>query len=175
MTVKDFVNEYKGIKRNDKMKNEFVDKHITTKYINILTKESVCRSLVDASYHVTTNEIKIFKADSITLYILYNLKIIELYTDLDINEYSKNLYEAYDILNECGALVDIINTIPVTEISEFKQLLEMAIADLYDNEYSVVSRVDGIKNSIGAIATSLLDGISSAIEKYTENEEIIDE
>lgn len=175
MTVKDFVNEYKNVKRNEKMKNDVVDKHITVKYINILTKESICRGLVDASYHIIASDMKVFKADSITLYILYNLKLIELYTDIDIAEYSKNLYEAYDILNECGALMDIINAIPVVEISEFKQLLEMAIADLYDNEYSVVSRIDGIKNSIGAIATSLLDSVNSAMEKYTENEETIDE
>ena len=170
MIVKEFVEEYNKVKNNDRTKESFLKKHIVKEYIGILEKMSCCKALVDSTYHIYSGDIKVFKADSINLYILYNLKLIELYTDIEISiSDDSNLLEIYDLLNECGAMMNIISFIPVTEISEFKQFIEMAVADIYDNEYSVVASINGIKQGISVMATSLLSSIDSLTEQYTNN------
>ena len=107
------------------------------------------------------------------MYLMYNMQLIEQYTDIAIGEEIENDSRVdllYDELNECGALMDIIsNYLPKSELAEFKQLLDMVGEDTYTNEFSTTASLNTISKAVDAITTGLSNGIESMIGEYIEN------
>ena len=168
MTVKEFVEGYK--KAKDKI--DFVNKHITTNYVPYIEKVTHCKSIAKATTHKMVGENEYFVIDSPTRHLLYTIKLIELYTDIEID--LQNIANDYDELNKNKILGVILNAISEDEQTEFKFILESVMNDIYENERSVGAILGISKEAIGMTIGSIFDGIQDAFEKneVPENENI---
>lgn len=167
-----FVKTYKATsKAKDKTFEEFINKHITTKYVPFLTKEVYCESIVRATSYVNNGDTKLVKINSANRYLFFVMRLIELYTDIELSDYGNdngaNLATDYDKLNEIGAIDVLVKAIPKSEYSEFTTLLNMKLDDLRDNEYSITALLYNLKNSLSISE----DIINSAIEEITKQNE----
>jgi hypothetical protein len=165
--VENFVRSYQvNSKTTGNTLEEFVRKHITTKYISTLQKDVYCTSIVETTCYVKDGEKRFVKFNSLARYICFVMRLIELYTDIEINQ--DDIIGDYDALNKVGAINSIISAIPETEYAEFSTMLNMKVDDLRDNEYSVTAMLYDFKNSL-AISEEV---INAALKKL---EELIDE
>lgn len=173
MTVKEFVEGYKKAKINDKTKENFFNKHIIKDYIPYLEKIVICNQIIKTTQHIKNDTIKIFKANSPSMMLMYNIKIVDNYTDIDIEKEINDgmgMDEIYDILTYTGAMIDIYKFIPESELVEFKQLLDMTLEDVYTNEYSVVSSINNILDAIKSISNGFVSGIENTLSNYINAE-----
>ena len=173
ITIDMFVKTYKATsKAKDKTFEEFIKKHITTKYVPFLTKEVYCESIVRATSFVNDGNIKLVKINSASRYLFFVMRLIELYTDIELPDYSNsngtNLAADYDKLNEIGAINVLLSAIPETEYAEFSTILDMKMDDLYTNEYSTTALFYNLKNSLSISE----DIINSALGELTKQVEL---
>lgn len=108
MTVKELV-EFIGSDKNKMLKADqlqsVVKKHIEVKeYIGIKYKKQLVEDIVDACI---IYEDGVFKFDDIEKYIVFVMKTIDAYTNIDLSE---DIEEDYDMLCSSNALELIINT-----------------------------------------------------------------
>lgn len=129
MTVKEFVDEYNN--SNDRKK--FCDKHIVNKYISYATKISDCERIANSSCYTQDGR---FKPDGIVTYILYIRTLLEKYTDLVFEE---STLEELDELEKVGAVNQIIESIPGSEKSIYKTILDIKLDDISSYESDVVT------------------------------------
>lgn len=175
ITVDMFCKTYKAqSKGNTKTFYEFLQKHIVTDYIPYLTKDAYCTNIVDVTSHINEGNRSIIKINNSMRYMLFTMKLIELYTDIDITFEDGKFINQYDELNKIGAIDMLIGGvpdegvefIPIKEYSEFSTILNMKLDDLRDNEYSVVAMIYNLKNSL-----SLSEDVISAALKEVAKEE----
>ena len=161
-----FVKSYKA---NSKAKSEtfkeFIKKHITTSYIPYSTKYLQCTDVVNKTTRRKDGDIEIIRVDSAMQYLFSNMKLIELYTDIEIDK--TKIMDEYDKLNEIGAIDELINAIPPTECAEFSAILGMKMDDFYRNEYSLEALLYNTKESFSIseeVINSVLDEVKNKIE-----------
>ena len=141
MTIKEFVGYYKMAK--DDAKEKTCKDRIKTTYIPILTKIAECSHLIDITTEMKNDAdgTVIFKLNTPGRYIGFSIKLISLYTDLEINE-GLALYEDFDELNKCGALDMLLSCIPQHEYKEFNTLLSMSLEDYMSNNRDLTEYID---------------------------------
>ena len=163
ISVDMFVKTYKAnSKAKDKTFEDFMKKHITTSYIPFMNKVAICGSIAKATCHVKEGEREFIRFDSPTRYLIFVMKLIENYTDIEIHDDVVAI--EYDKLNEVGAINTLINYIPEAEYAEFSTILNMKMDDLRDNEYSTTALFYNLKEELH-ISEEILN---SAIEKLKE-------
>lgn len=146
ISVDGFLREYSvAAKQQGSAMETFIKKHIVTDYVDFATKSAYCDSIINATCYIKVGEKKIIKFNSATRYIFFTMKIIELYTDIEIN--ADNLLGDYDKLNKVDAINCLIAGISESEYSEFYTLLNMKLDDLRDNEYCVTALLYNFKES----------------------------
>lgn len=159
ITVDMFVKTYKAnSKAKDKTFEDFIKKHITTQYVDFLTKEVYCENIMKATCYKKDGDREFVKVNSTTRYLFFVMRLIELYTDIEINQ--DKVWEDYDKLNEVGAINTLIAAIPESEYSEFSTLLNMKMDDFRDNEYSTTALLYNFKESLALteeVIQSVLD------------------
>ena len=144
-----FLREYKvAAKQKDSALENFIKKHITTDYISFLQKDAICTSIVEVTTHVESGNKKIIIVNSTSRYLLFIMRLIDLYTDIEIDFTDINFVKQYDELNKIGALNVLINSIPENEYAEFDTILNMKMDDFRDNEYSLTAIIYNLKESL---------------------------
>lgn len=144
-----FLREYKvAAKQKDSALENFIKKHITTDYISFLQKDAICTSIVEVTTHVESGNKKIIIVNSTSRYLLFIMRLIDLYTDIEIDFTDINFVKQYDELNKIGALNVLINSIPENEYVEFDTILNMKMDDFRDNEYSLTAIIYNLKESL---------------------------
>jgi hypothetical protein len=174
MTVKEFVEEYNKVKNNDKMRKNYLMSHIKRQYVPFLEKKVNSKKIIDLSYHIVINKNTIFKADSVDSYIFYKIKLVELYTDIDIvNDITDDytIDKVYDDLNREGALEYLLMCIPEIELKEFQKIMELSMSDLYDNEYSTTAKLSNLLDSIKYISSAFNDVLEIASQENGDNKD----
>ena len=141
MTTKDFVKKYKELNSKENIVN-LINNRIKTDYIPYVQKVNVCEIIVNATNKVKNkiNDDKneyIFKDNSPLRKLLYNLYIISLYTDIEID--FQNPSDEFDLLDENDLFDMIFNAIKPNEIHKFDMILEMVVNDMYNNERNIVT------------------------------------
>ena len=161
ITVSGFVNEYKANKKNLMI---FMKSHMKTDYISFLQKDAVCKGLVKATSYVKEEDGKreFIRFDSVTKYLLFTMKLVDLYTDIDID--GNQIAAEYDELFKVGAIEAIMERIPETEFNEFTSILKMNEKDLIDNEYSVTALLYNFKKSISLSEEIINSGLEALIK-----------
>ena len=151
MRLLEFVERYNNM-ANQQLKDRFVKETIKiTPYVSFIKKEVYAQLIVDKttfeqeSYddngvtkYRKTDKIRV---NSVAQYVQFCRAVIELYTDLEIDEDDKGFINGYDALKSSG-LLDILMVgsdkddplIPMSELSEFKTILTMKQSDTQFNE-----------------------------------------
>ena len=168
ITVDMFVKTYKAnSKAKDKTFEDFIAKHITTHYVDFITKSVYCDSIIKSSCHKKDGNREFIKIDSATRYLFFVMRLIELYTDIQID--NKNVVSDYDKLNEVGAIGTLIAAIPASEYSEFSTLLDMKMDDFRDNEYSLTSFLYNLKESL-SLSEEVINSAIEELQKQAKEE-----
>ena len=162
ISVEAFLKEFKvAAKQKDTVIKECVNKHITTQYIPILEKDICCVSIISASCYRKDGDKQHIKFDSVARYIGFVMKLISLYSDIEVDFNDAKFVEQYDALNRVGAIDYIISSIPEAEYAEFSTILNMKLDDLRDNEYSITALLYDLKQSITMSGEALAEVLDS--------------
>ena len=189
MKILEFVERYNNM-ANQQLKDRFVKEKIKiTPYISIIKKDVYAQLIVDKttfeqeSYddngitkYRKTDKIRV---NSVAQYVQFCRAVIELYTDLEIEDGS--FIKEYDALKSSG-LLDILMVgseqrdplIPISELSEFKTILSMKQSDTQFNETTtqafVSKQIERISDLANATLTPLMDVVSKKLDCLSNDE-----
>lgn len=166
ISVDAFLREY-GVaaKQKGTAMETFIKKHIVTEYVSYIDKDVICTRIMYATCYADKDR-RIVKFNTPTRQILFNMNLIDLYTDIEISFKDDETIKQYDKLMSSGAIYLLINAIPEAEHMEFSTLLDMKIDDLISNEYSLTAILYNLKETIGISS----EVIGAAIEAITKEE-----
>lgn len=169
ISVNAFLREY-GIaaKQKGSAMETFIKKHIVTDYIDFLTKSVYCEKIIDVTCYIKDGERKIVKINSANRYLFYIMRMIELYTDIELNQ--ERIWEDYDKLNKAGAIGVIMAAIPKSEQSEFSTILNMKLDDFRDNVYSLEAIAYNFKESL-SLSEEVINSVIEDLKKQVETAE----
>ena len=184
MKLLEFVEKYNNM-ANNTLKEQLLSKIKITPYISIIKKDAYAKLIVDkttfeqeayddngVTKYRKTDKIRI---NSVAQYVQFCRAVIELYTDLDIDEDDKGFIKGYDALKSSG-LLDILMVgsdkadplIPMSELSEFKTILTMKQSDTQFNETTtqafISKQIGRISDLANATLKPLVDIISKKID-----------
>lgn len=160
-----------------------------TPYVSIVKKDAYAQLIVDR----TTFEQEVYddngktkyrktdkiKINSVAQYVQFCRAVIELYTDLEIEDGS--FIKEYDALKSSG-LLDILMVgseqrdplIPMSELSEFKTILSMKQSDIQFNETTaqafITKQIGRISDLASVTLTPFINVVSKKLDEMsTEN------
>ncbi len=166
ISIDGFLREYSvAAKQKGSAMEQFIKKHINNRYMNFLEKCVYCDSIVNASTHVKDGERQIVKLNTAMRFVAFTMRMIDIYTDIEIDFNEGNFIKQYDQLNKVGAIGVIIENIDKAEYSEFSTILNMKLDDFRDNEYSLTAFLYNFKESMSLSDEVLTDVIKKAIEE----------
>lgn len=173
MTVKEFVEQYNGFK-NSELKDRCINGHITTTYIPYSQKVEQCTRLARQTTHTTVEvgkkEVSVFSSIQTSRFMLFNLILIDSYTDIDI-DFSDGVKE-FEMLDELELTDKIICKIPEREYQYYRQILEDCIDDIMINENNLINYIDNKAQAFSAVFEILLKEFVDSVTKETmENPE----
>lgn len=158
MTSKEFFKKYDKTKDINIVKNA-----ITTTYLSFVKKCNLCERVINATYYTTNPDDSVrFHVDSAAEYMLYNLSIIDAYTDIKID--FKNVIEEYDAFAERDLFNIFKEVLPENDLDELDYILAMKENDITTNEYEPHAF---ISNQVERFGTLLGVSLSPALEKLT--------
>ncbi len=187
MRLLEFVEKYNNM-ANNTLKEQLLSKIKITPYISIIKKDAYAQLIVDKttfeqeSYddngvtkYRKTDKIRV---NSVAQYIQFCRAVIELYTNLEIDEDDKGFIKGYDALKSSG-LLDILmvgadSLIPMSELSEFKTILTMKQSDTQFNETTtqafISKQIGRISDLANATLTPLVDVVNKKIDSLSNDE-----
>ena len=177
ISVDAFLREYSiSAKQTGSAMETFIKKHITNNYVSFLEKCVYCDSIIKASCYFKEDDYEFIRFNSPFRYIGFIMRLIDLYTDLEIDFKDAEFINQYDQLNKVGAINDLVDGIPENEYSEFTTILNMKLDDLRDNEYSITALFYNFKKSF-SITNDIINQVleSDEIKKLVEEFKTIDE
>mgnify|MGYP001432615895 CR=1 FL=1 len=189
MRLLEFVERYNNM-ATQQLKDRFVKEKIKiTPYISIIKKDAYAQLIVNKTTfeqeaYDDNGETKYRKTDKIRInsvaqYIQFCRAVIELYTDLEIDENDKGFINGYDALKSSG-LLDILMVgsdkayplIPMSELNEFKTILTMKQSDTQFNETTtqafINKQIDRISDLANVTITPLVDVVSKKLDELDE-------
>lgn len=186
MRLLEFVERYNNM-ANQQLKDRFIKEKVKiTPYVSIIKKEVYAQLIVDkttfeqeayddngVTKYRKTDKIRV---NSVAQYVQFCRAVIELYTDLEMDEDDKGFIKGYDALKSSG-LLDILMVgsdkadplIPMSELSEFKTILTMKQSDTQFNETTtqafISKEIGRISDLANATLTPLVDVISKKLDE----------
>lgn len=158
---------YKDIKSIDDIK-------LVTDYIPYIQKVSECKNIADVTSHKEIAGKKIFVADSTTRHLFYIMKLVQLYTDIEFDD--SELIDAYDKLSKNSYLdalfgqvqndgAGVFSVIPLSELREFKSIMDMTMDDVYENERSTSAILGNIKDALSMVLGTMFEAAENTTEE----------
>lgn len=172
------------------LKDRFIKEKVKiTPYVSIIKKDAYAQLIVDKTTfeqeaYDDNGKTKYRKTDKIRInsvaqYIQFCRAVIELYTDLEIEDGS--FIKEYDALKSSG-LLDILMVgsnkadplIPMSELSEFKTILTMKQSDTQFNETTtqafISKQIGRISDLANATLTPLVDVVNKKVDSLSNDE-----
>lgn len=191
MKIKEFVEGYSKC-ATQQLKDRFIKEKLNiTPYVSIIKKDAYAQLIVDKttfeqeSYddngvtkYRKTDKIRV---NSVAQYVQFCRAVIELYTDLEIDEDDKGFIKGYDALKSSG-LLDILMVgsdkaeplIPMSELSEFKTILSMKQSDTQFNETTtqafISKQIERISDLANATLTPLVEVVSKKLDEIPKED-----
>ncbi len=189
MKILEFVERYNNM-ATQQLKDRFIKEKLKLHpYVSIIKKDAYAQLIVDKTtfeqeayddngktkYH-KTDKIRI---NSVAQYVQFCRAVIELYTDLEIEDGS--FIKEYDALKSSG-LLDILMVgsdkadplIPMSELSEFKTILTMKQSDTQFNETTaqafISKQIGRISDLANATLTPLMDVVSKKLDEIPKED-----
>ena len=188
MRLLEFVEKYNNM-ANNTLKEQLLSKIKITPYVSFIKKDAYAQLIVDNTTfeqeaYDDNGETKYRKTDkirvnSVAQYVQFCRAVIELYTDLEIDDGS--FLKEYDALKSSG-LLDILMVgsdkadplIPMSELSEFKTILTMKQSDTQFNETTaqafISKQIGRISDLANATLTPLVDVVSKKLNSLSNDE-----
>ena len=188
MKILELVEKYNSY-NNSTLKASLLKDIKITPYVSIIKKDAYAQLIVDRttfqqeSYddngvtkYRKTDKIRV---NSVAQYIQFCRAVIELYTDLEIEDGS--FIKEYDALKSSG-LLDILMVgsdkadplIPMSELSEFKTILTMKQSDTQFNETTtqafISKQIGRISDLANATLTPLMDVVSKKLDEIPKED-----
>lgn len=181
MKLLEFVEKYNNM-ANNTLKEQLLSKIKITPYVSIIKKDAYAQLIVDkttfeqeayddngVTKYRKTDKIRV---NSVDQYVQFCRAVIELYTDLEIDEDDKGFIKGYDALKSSG-LLDILMVgsdkadplIPMSELSEFKTILTMKQSDTQFNETTTQAFISKQIGRISDLANATLIPLMNAVSK----------
>lgn len=182
MRLLEFVEKYNNM-ANNTLKEQLLSKIKITQYVSIIKKDAYAQLIVDKTTfeqeaYDDNGKTKYRKTDkirvnSVAQYVQFCRAVIELYTDLEIEDGS--FIKEYDALKSSG-LLDILMVgsdkadplIPMSELSEFKTILTMKQSDTQFNETTtqmfISKQIGRISDLANATLTPLVEVVSKKVD-----------
>ncbi len=190
MKLLEFVEKYNNM-ANNTLKEQLLSKIKITPYVSIIKKDAYAQLIVDKTTfeqesYDDNGETKYRKTDKIRInsvaqYVQFCRAVIELYTDLEIDDDDKGFIKGYDALKSSG-LLDILMVgsdkadplIPMSELSEFKTILTMKQSDTQFNETTaqafISKQIDRISDLANVTITPLVDVVSKKLDEIPKED-----
>lgn len=190
MKLLEFVEKYNNT-ANSSLKEQLLSKIKITPYVSIIKKDAYAQLIVDKTtfeqeFYDDNGVTKYRKTDkirvnSVAQYVQFCRAVIELYTDLEIDEDDKGFIKGYDTLKSSG-LLDILMVgsdkvdplIPMSELSEFKTILTMKQSDTQFNETTtqafISKQIGRISDLANATLTPLIDVVNKKVDSLSNDE-----
>ena len=151
MKYDDFIKKY----NSSTDKNKFLKKHVTKTYLPYQQKISEAKEIIKRTCYEELNGKKVFKQDSPAFFMLFMLRVIANYTDVEFEEGADAL-AAFNALSESGLLEPIVLAIPQKEYDTFNTVLQMCKDDEMENYRSLAgffdTKVDALIMTMNALA-----------------------
>ena len=185
MKINELVEKYNRLS-NRQLKEDLIKKIKIVPYISIVKKDAIAQLIVDRTmfeqeayddngttkYHKTDK----IKVNSVAQYVQFCRMVIELYTDLVIDEDDNGFIKGYDALKSSG-LLDILmvgsdqkdSLIPMSELSEFKTILDMKISDTLKNYSDPHTFIANQVERFGKLANLSLSPILDVLQEKIES------
>ena len=191
MKILEFVERYNNM-ANQQLKDRFIKEKVKiTPYVSIIKKDTyaqliVNRTMFEQESYDDNGVTKYRKTDkirvnSVAQYVQFCRAVIELYTDLEIDEDDKGFIKGYDALKSSG-LLDILMVgsdkanplIPMSELSEFKTILTMKQSDTQFNETTtqafISKQIERISDLANATLTPLVNVVSKKFDEIPKED-----
>lgn len=170
ISVDAFLRQY-GVadKQKGTAMKDFIKKHIVTDYVSFLEKEVTCTNIVNSTTRIIEKNKEILKINSSARYLLFVMRLIDIYTDIEIDFTDAKYVYQYDDLNKVGAIGNLIAAIPEREYSEFSTLLNMKLDDFRDNEYSITALLYNLKQSF-SLSEEVINSVIDELQKQVKEE-----
>lgn len=190
MKVLEFVERYNNTVNNS-LKEQLLSKIKITPYVSIIKKDAYAQLIVDkttfeqeayddngVTKYRKTDKIRV---NSVGQYVQFCRAVIELYTDLEIDDDDKGFIKGYDALKSSG-LLDILMVgsdktdplIPMSELSEFKTILSMKQSDVQFNETTtqafISKQIGRISDLANATLTPLVNVVSNKLDEIPKED-----
>lgn len=190
MRLLEFVEKYNNM-ANNTLKEQLLSKIKITPYVSIIKKDAYAQLIVDkttfeqeayddngVTKYRKTDKIRV---NSVAQYVQFCRAVIELYTDLEIDEDDKGFIKGYDALKSSG-LLDILMVcsdkadplIPMSELSEFKTILTMKQSDIQFNETTtqafISKQIGRISDLANATLTPFMDVVSKKLDEIPKED-----
>lgn len=190
MKINELVEKYNRLS-NRQLKEDLIKKIKIVPYISIVKKDAIAQLIVDRTMfeqeayddngvtkYRKTDKIRV---NSVAQYVQFCRAVIELYTDLEIDEDDKGFIKGYDALKSSG-LLDILMVgsdkadplIPMSELSEFKTILTMKQSDTQFNETTtqafISKQIERISDLANATLTPLMDVVNKKLNEIPKED-----
>ena len=185
MKIREFVDGYNRCV-NQQLKDRFIKEKLKINpYVSIIQKDAYSQIIVNATmyeqedYEDENGETKRRKTDkikvnSIVQYIQFCRFVIQLYTNLEIE--NSGFAEEYDLLKSSGLLdrlmvgyENVPPLIPAEEISEFRTILDLEAKDTMTNSYELHSFISNQVERFGKLANLSLSPILDVLKEKIES------
>ena len=188
MKILELVEKYNSY-NNSTLKESLLKDIKITPYVSIIKKDAYAQLIVDRTTfeqeaYDDNGTIKYRKTDkirvnSVAQYVQFCRAVIELYTDLEIEDGS--FIKEYDALKSSG-LLDILMVgseqrdplIPMSELSEFKTILSMKQSDVQFNETTaqafISKQIGMISDLANATLTPLINVVSKKLDEIPKED-----
>lgn len=174
---------------SDTAKIEYIKKNIKSEsYVPWAEKVALATNIVNATtYDLEKKEDGTFsptnniKVDSNNRFVLFVVRVIQRWTNIEIlenSENSENIMQDFDDLNRLGVIDIIMNPengiIPARELNEFNVVVENCYNDIWVN-YSdphnyIANQVERFGTLLGITLKPVLDKIATSIENLDEKD-----
>lgn len=190
MKLLEFVEKYNDM-ANNTLKEQLLSKIKITPYVSIIKKDAYAQLIIDkttfeqeayddngVTKYRKTDKIRV---NSVGQYVQFCRAVIELYTDLEIDDDDKGFIKGYDALKSSG-LLDILMVgsdktdplIPMSELSEFKTILSMKQSDVQFNETTtqafISKQIGRISDLANATLTPLVNVVSNKLDEIPKED-----
>lgn len=185
MTVLEFVEKYNNM-NSSAIKEQMLSNIKIAPYVSIIKKDAYAQLIADRTMfeqekyddngtekYRKTDKLKV---NSVAQYVQFCRVVIELYTDLEIDADDNGFIKGYDALKSSGVLDAMMvgsdkaaPLISMGELSEFKSILDMKVADTMTNHGTVQSFVERQVErftKLGEVTlTPLMDAVSKKLDE----------
>ena len=149
--------------RTSKDKESFVKKHIKRYYVPYTEKLTEAIESSKRSTHIVVDEKEIYKKNTPMTRFLSMARIIALYTDIECEQ--DQVINMYDSLSKEGLMVQVLSSIPETEIGEFMSLVDMCVSDIYENEREISSILENKMEAISIVLSQVFSVFENTLSQ----------